>query len=60
MHQDHRIMREEIFGPVVAATPDVSKAHQLAARIKAGTAHINTYQIYNAASSPSIPNLNAS
>ncbi len=30
-------------------TRDVSKAHQLAARIKAGTVHVNTYHIYDAA-----------
>ncbi len=71
---DHRIIREEIFGPVVAAMPfadiddlaaqandsvyglaagvwtrDLSKAHKLAKRIKAGTVHINTYHIYDAA-----------
>ena len=71
---DHRIIREEIFGPVVAALPfadvddlaaqandsvyglaagvwtrDLSKAHKLARRIKAGTVHINTYHIYDAA-----------
>ena len=71
---DHRIIREEIFGPVVAALPfadvddlaaqandsvyglaagvwtrDLSKAHKLAKRIKAGTVHINTYHIYDAA-----------
>jgi phenylacetaldehyde dehydrogenase len=30
-------------------TKDLSKAHKLAARIKAGTVHINTYHIYDAA-----------
>jgi phenylacetaldehyde dehydrogenase len=71
---DDRIIREEIFGPVVAAMPfadvdylaakandsvyglaagvwtrDLSKAHKLAKRIKAGTIHVNTYHIYDAA-----------
>ena len=30
-------------------TRDVSKAHKLAARLKAGTVHVNTYHIYDAA-----------
>jgi succinate-semialdehyde dehydrogenase/glutarate-semialdehyde dehydrogenase len=30
-------------------TRDISKAHKLAARIKAGTVHVNTYHIYDAA-----------
>jgi phenylacetaldehyde dehydrogenase len=71
---DHRIIQEEIFGPVVAAMPfadlddlaaqandsvyglaagvwtrDISKAHKLAKRIKAGTVHVNTYHVYDAA-----------
>jgi phenylacetaldehyde dehydrogenase len=71
---DHRIIQEEIFGPVVAAMPfadiddlaaqandsvyglaagvwtqNVSSAHKLAKRIKAGTVHVNTYHIYDAA-----------
>jgi phenylacetaldehyde dehydrogenase len=71
---DARIVREEIFGPVVVAMPfqdidelaskandsvyglaagiwtkDLSNAHKLAARIKAGTVHVNTYHIYDAA-----------
>jgi phenylacetaldehyde dehydrogenase len=70
---DHRLTREEIFGPVVSALPfadvddlaaqandtvyglaagvwtrDVSKAHLLAKRIKAGTIYVNTYHLYDA------------
>ncbi|WP_210494015.1 aldehyde dehydrogenase family protein [Patulibacter sp. SYSU D01012] len=69
----HAIVREEVFGPVIAAMPfsdvddlarqandshyglaagiwtrDISKAHRLAKRIKAGTVHINTYHVFGA------------
>ncbi|MFG2584753.1 aldehyde dehydrogenase family protein [Streptomyces malaysiensis] len=72
-HPDHRLVREEIFGPVVTALPfddiddlaaqandtvyglaagiwttDISKAHRLAKRLKAGTVHINTYHVFAA------------
>jgi phenylacetaldehyde dehydrogenase len=72
--RDAKVVKEEIFGPVVAAMPftdmdeltplandsmyglaagiwtnDLSKAHSLAARIKAGTVWINCYNIFDAA-----------
>ena len=71
---DMRVVREEIFGPVVVAAPfqslddiaklandtpyglgagiwtkDISKAHALAKKIKAGTIYINCYNIFDAA-----------
>jgi phenylacetaldehyde dehydrogenase len=71
---DMKIMREEIFGPVVAATPfddpneilasandtiyglaagvwtkDVSKAHKMAAGLKAGTVWVNCYNVFDPA-----------
>ena len=72
--QSMKIVREEIFGPVVAALPfddpdevlslandstyglaaavwtrDVTKAHRLARRLKAGTVWINCYNVFDAA-----------
>jgi phenylacetaldehyde dehydrogenase len=68
-----KIVKEEIFGPVVTVAPfeedelvsaandtiyglaagiwtrDISKAHSLAARIKAGTVWVNCYNIFDAA-----------
>lgn len=70
---DMRMVREEIFGPVVTAVPfsdvaeiahianntnyglaagiwtrDISKAHRLANRLRAGTVWINCYNIFDA------------
>ncbi|MBB4689576.1 aldehyde dehydrogenase family protein [Amycolatopsis jiangsuensis] len=72
-HADHPVVREEIFGPVLAALPfsdlddlarqandtvyglaagvwtsDLSAAHKLARRLKAGTVHVNTYHVFAA------------
>ena len=70
-----KVIREEIFGPVVTAIPfkeldddlvraandtvyglasavwtkDISKAHSLAGKLKAGTVWINCYNIFDAA-----------
>jgi phenylacetaldehyde dehydrogenase len=71
---DMRVVREEIFGPVVVAAPfesvddiarvandtpyglgagiwtkDISKAHALAKKIRAGTIWINCYNVFDAA-----------
>jgi phenylacetaldehyde dehydrogenase len=71
---DMRVVREEIFGPVVVAAPfeslediareandtpyglgagiwtkDISKAHALAKKIRAGTVWINCYNVFDAA-----------
>jgi phenylacetaldehyde dehydrogenase len=71
---DMKVVREEIFGPVISAMPfsdmdelaaaandtnyglaagiwtkDISKAHKLAARIKAGTVWVNCFNIFDAA-----------
>jgi phenylacetaldehyde dehydrogenase len=71
---DMKVVREEIFGPVVVAAPfsdldeiaavandseyglgagiwtrDISKAHALAKKLKAGTVWINCYNVFDAA-----------
>ena len=73
-HPDMKIVREEIFGPVLVAAPfqsldeiaavandsdyglgagiwtrDISKAHALAKKIRAGTIWINCYNVFDAA-----------
>jgi len=73
-NQNMRVVREEIFGPVVVAQPfddldeilslandtvfglsagiwtrDISKAHRIAAQLKAGTVWINCYNVFDAA-----------
>lgn len=73
-HPNMRVVREEIFGPVVVASPfddiedlvaqanntnyglasgiwtsDLSKAHRIAHRLKAGTVWINCHNVFDAA-----------
>jgi phenylacetaldehyde dehydrogenase len=73
-NENMKVVREEIFGPVVAAMPftdpeeimprannseyglaaaiwtkDISKAHRMAAQLKAGTVWVNCYNIFDAA-----------
>jgi phenylacetaldehyde dehydrogenase len=72
-HPDMKVVREEIFGPVVVAAPfqsldeiaavandtdyglgagiwtkDISKAHALAKKLRAGTVWINCYNVFDA------------
>ena len=72
-HGDMKVVKEEIFGPVVVAAPfsdldeiaaqandtvyglgagiwtrDISKAHALAKKIRAGTVWINCYNVFDA------------
>jgi phenylacetaldehyde dehydrogenase len=73
-HGDMKVVKEEIFGPVVVAAPfsdldeiaaeannteyglgagiwtkDISKAHALAKKLRAGTVWINCYSVFDAA-----------
>ncbi len=73
-HGNMKVVREEIFGPVVVASPfsdldeiaaeannteygrgagiwtkDISKAHALAKKLRAGTVWINCYNVFDAA-----------
>jgi phenylacetaldehyde dehydrogenase len=73
-HPEMKVVREEIFGPVVVAAPfsdldeiarvandteyglaagiwtkDISKAHALAQKLRAGTVWINCYNVFDAA-----------
>jgi acyl-CoA reductase-like NAD-dependent aldehyde dehydrogenase len=73
-HGNMKVVREEIFGPVVVAAPfsdldeiaaqandseyglgagiwtkDISKAHALAKKLRAGTVWINCYNVFDAA-----------
>jgi phenylacetaldehyde dehydrogenase len=74
VHGEMKVVREEIFGPVVVAQPfsdldeiaakandtpyglgagiwtrDISKAHALAKKLKAGSVYINCYNVFDAA-----------
>jgi phenylacetaldehyde dehydrogenase len=73
-HGDMKVVKEEIFGPVVVAEPfsdlddlaakandtpfglgagiwtrDISKAHALAKKLKAGSVYVNCYNVFDAA-----------
>jgi phenylacetaldehyde dehydrogenase len=73
-HPDMKVVREEIFGPVVVAEPfsdldeiakvandtiyglgagiwtkDISKAHALAKKLRAGSIYVNCYNVFDAA-----------
>ncbi len=73
-HGEMKVVKEEIFGPVVVAEPfsdlddlaakandspfglgagiwtrDISKAHALAKKLKAGSVYVNCYNVFDAA-----------